>query len=98
MSCPIAPSVVQFQGLSAIPELLQVGGNHGVQFGGLLSLLLCRSKDRIVVEYALRDLKKPIGVAGWETKIVEKLPENLKGSLPTVEELEAELSREENER
>jgi hypothetical protein len=33
-----------------------------------------------------------------ETKIVAKLPENLKGSLPTVEELEAELSREENER
>ena len=63
-----------------------------------IGLLLCRSKDRIVVEYALRDLKKPIGVAGWETKIVEKLPENLKGSLPTVEELEAELSREENER
>lgn len=59
--------------------------------------LLYRSKDRIVVEYALRDLKKPIGVAGWETTIVEKLPENLKGSLPTVEELEAELSREEME-
>jgi predicted nuclease of restriction endonuclease-like (RecB) superfamily len=56
------------------------------------------SKDRIVVEYALRDLKKPIGVAGWETTIVEKLPEDLKGSLPTVEELEAELGREDNER
>ena len=63
-----------------------------------IGLLPCRSKDRIVVEYALRDLKKPIGVAGWETKIVEKLPENLKGSLPTVEGLEAEFSREENER
>lgn len=46
----------------------------------------------------MRDLKKPIGVAGWETAIVEKLPENLKGSLPAVEEIEAELSREENER
>ena len=44
----------------------------------------------------MRDLKKPIGAAGWETKIVEKLPENLKGSLPTVEELDAELSREAN--
>ncbi|MDP2659610.1 MAG: PDDEXK nuclease domain-containing protein [Dehalococcoidia bacterium] len=33
--------------------------------------LPCRSKDRIVVEYALRDLRRPIGVAGWETKIVE---------------------------
>jgi hypothetical protein len=35
---------------------------------------------------------KPIGVAEWETKIVETLPENLKGSLPTVEEIEAELA------
>ncbi len=63
-----------------------------------IGLLLCRAKNKVVVEYALRHLKRPIGVAGWETKLVEKLPENLKGSLPTVEELEAELSREENER
>lgn len=55
-------------------------------------LLLCRSKDKIVVEYALRDFRKPIGVAAWETKIVEKLPSGLRGSLPTVEEIEAELS------
>ncbi len=58
-----------------------------------IGLLLCREKSRVVVEYALRDLKKPIGVAGWETKLVEKLPKALKGSLPTVEEIEAELSR-----
>jgi predicted nuclease of restriction endonuclease-like (RecB) superfamily len=56
-----------------------------------IGLLLCRSKDKIVVEYALRRLKRPIGVAEWETQIVEKLPEELKGSLPTVEEIEAEL-------
>jgi predicted nuclease of restriction endonuclease-like (RecB) superfamily len=79
--------------LSAVDDLLRHADDKPT-----IGLLLCRSKDRIVVEYALRDLKKPIGVAGWETKIVEKLPENLKGSLPTVEELEAELSREENER
>lgn len=47
---------------------------------------------KVIVEYALRDLKKPIGVAAWETKIVEKLPAELKGSLPTVEEIEAELA------
>jgi predicted nuclease of restriction endonuclease-like (RecB) superfamily len=57
-----------------------------------IGLLLCREKNRVVVEYALRDLKKPIGVAGWETKLVEKLPKALAGSLPTVEEIEAELS------
>ena len=58
---------------------------------------MCRSKNKIVVEYALRDLNKPIGVAEWETTIVEKLPEDLEGSLPTVEELEAELGRDEGE-
>jgi len=36
-------------------------------------------------------LKKPIGVAQWQTKLVESLPKNLKGSLPTVAEIEAEL-------
>lgn len=57
-----------------------------------IGLLLCREKHRVVVEYALRGLKKPIGVAGWETKLVEKLPRALAASLPTVEEIEAELS------
>lgn len=35
-------------------------------------------------------MAKPIGVAEWETQIVEKLPEELKSSLPTTEEIEAE--------
>jgi predicted nuclease of restriction endonuclease-like (RecB) superfamily len=56
-----------------------------------IGLLLCRSKNKLVVEYALRHLKRPIGVAEWETKLVEKLPKALKGSLPTVEEIEAGL-------
>lgn len=76
--------------LSAVDDLLRHPDDKPT-----IGLLLCRSKDRIVVEYALRDLKKPIGVSGWETKIVEMLPEDLKGSLPTVQELEAELSGEE---
>jgi len=59
-----------------------------------VGILLCKSKDDLVVEYALRDMKKPIGVAGWETQLVESLPEDLKGSLPSVEEFEAELSKE----
>jgi len=57
-------------------------------------LLLCRSKDRIVVEYALRDVRKPIGVSEWETRLVEELPDELSGVLPTVEEIEAELDGE----
>lgn len=57
-----------------------------------IGLLLCRSKNRLVVEYALRGTGKPIGVAQWETELVEQLPDALKGSLPTVEEIEAELA------
>ncbi len=59
-----------------------------------IGLLLCRSKDQVIVEYALRDLQKPIGVSDWETRIVNALPEELEGSLPTVEQLETELSAE----
>jgi predicted nuclease of restriction endonuclease-like (RecB) superfamily len=79
--------------LSAVDDLLRHPDDKPT-----IGLLLCRSKDKIIVEYALRDLKKPIGVAGWETRIVEQLPENLKGSLPSVAEIEAELSREESNR
>jgi hypothetical protein len=56
-----------------------------------IGLLLCKERDNLTVEYALRDLKKPIGVAQWQTKLVESLPRNLKGNLPTVAEIEAEL-------
>jgi predicted nuclease of restriction endonuclease-like (RecB) superfamily len=73
--------------LSAVDDLLRHGDDQPS-----IGLLLCRSRDRVVVEYALRDLNKPIGVAGWQTKLVEKLPKELKGSLPTVEEIEAELA------
>jgi len=56
-----------------------------------IGLLLCKGRDHLTVEYALRDLKKPIGVAQWQTKMVESLPTDLKGSLPTVAEIEAEF-------
>jgi hypothetical protein len=45
----------------------------------------------MVVEYSLAGFNKPIGVAQWERQITQSLPENLKSSLPTVEEIEAEL-------
>lgn len=73
--------------LSAVDDLLR---HHDDQPS--IGILLCRSRNRVQVEYALRDIHKPIGVAEWETKIVEKLPEEWKGSLPTVEEIEAELA------
>lgn len=58
-----------------------------------IGLLLCKERDHLTVEYALRDLKKPIGVAQWQTKLVESLPKSLKGILPTVEEIETELGK-----
>ena len=56
-----------------------------------VGLLLCRSRNKLVAEYALRGLRKPVGIAEWETKIVASLPADLKDGLPTVEEIEAEL-------
>ena len=57
-----------------------------------IGLILCKSKDHLVVEYALRDINKPVGVANWKTRLVESLPKELKGSLPTIKELEKELT------
>jgi len=54
-----------------------------------IGLILCQTKDRILAEYALRDIQKPIGVSDYE--LTRALPDNLKSSLPTIEELEAEL-------
>lgn len=76
--------------LSAVDDLLRDEGDQPT-----IGLLLCKAKDDVVVEYALRDLSKPIGVARWKTKLVESLPDALKGKLPTVEEIEAELGRSE---
>jgi len=57
-----------------------------------IGILLCKSKDRTVVEYALKNVDAPIGVSEYE--ITESLPENLKSALPSVEEIEAELESE----
>lgn len=55
-----------------------------------IGLILCKDRNRLIAEYALKDLNKPVGVS--EYQLVAAIPENLKGNLPTVEELEAELS------
>lgn len=54
-----------------------------------IGLILCQTKDRILAEYSLRDIRKPIGISEYE--LTRALPANLKSSLPTVEEIEAEL-------
>ena len=73
--------------LSAVDDLLRHPDDEPT-----IGLLLCRGKNRVIVEYALRGFTKPVGVADWETRLVDSLPDELKGSLPTVEEIEAELS------
>jgi hypothetical protein len=55
-----------------------------------IGLILCRSKEGVLAEYALRDMTKPIGLA--EYKLTESLPDDIKVALPSIEELEAELA------
>ena len=63
-----------------------------------IGLILCQDKKRVLAEYALRGLDKPIGISEYE--LTRALPDNLKSVLPTIEEIEAELSaglKDENE-
>ncbi|MCX6032410.1 MAG: PDDEXK nuclease domain-containing protein [Chloroflexi bacterium] len=72
--------------LSAMDDLLR-----GEQDQPSIGLILCREKNRVIVEYALRDLGKPIGISAYQ--LTRALPEGFRGSLPTIEDLEAELSQ-----
>ena len=55
-----------------------------------IGLLLCKSKNKVVAEYALRDNARPMGVAQYQ--LVESLPAELRSSLPSIEEIERELA------
>lgn len=57
-----------------------------------IGLLLCKGKNGLVVEYALRGMASPIGVADWQTQLTDSLPREFEGSLPTIAEIEAELA------
>lgn len=54
-----------------------------------IGIILCKSKDKVVVEYALRNIVKPLGVSAYE--LTESLPKKLKGNIPTTRELEKEI-------
>ena len=60
------------------------------QDGPTIGLLLCKSKNKVVAEYALRDKAQPLGVA--EYQLVESLPPELQTSLPSIEQIERELA------
>lgn len=70
--------------LSAVDSLLKRDDDKPT-----IGILLCRDKNNIEAEFALRDINKPMGVS--EFKLTETLPEELKSSLPTIEEIEQNL-------
>ncbi len=72
--------------LSAIDDLVKHPDD-----GATIGLILCKNKSNIIAEYALRDVNSPIGIAEFRTTGV--LPEELKTALPSIEELEFELSK-----
>jgi len=72
---------------SAVDDILCREGDNQT-----IGLLLCQNKDRIMAEYALRDVHKPIGISDYE--LGRALPKDIKSGLPSIEELENKLSRE----
>ncbi len=55
-----------------------------------IGILLCKKKDRIEAEYALRDINKPMGIS--EFRLTDAIPDEIKTKLPSIEELEDKLS------
>ena len=55
-----------------------------------IGILLCNEKNKVKAEYALKDINKPIGISEYE--LIKAIPEDLKSNLPTVEEIEQEIS------
>lgn len=60
-----------------------------------LGLLVCKSKDDIKAQYALESSSQPLGVSAYE--LSKLLPENFKGSLPSIDEIESELQKDTND-
>lgn len=69
---------------SAVDDLLCRKGDNRT-----IGLLLCKTKDKVKAEYALRDVVKPIGISDYE--LGQALPNDFRGSLPTIEEIESEF-------
>lgn len=72
--------------LSAVDDLLR----HEADAPSI-GLLLCRTQNKVIAEYALRGVERPLGVSTYQ--LAESLPPELKGQLPSVEELEKEMEK-----
>ncbi len=71
--------------LSAVDDILKTEQDNPT-----IGLLLCREKNKLIAEYALKDMTKPIGVS--EYKLFDELPEEFEDTLPTIEDLENHIS------
>jgi len=71
--------------LSAVDEQLRHEHDNPT-----IGLLLCKTNNRVIAEYALRDVHKPIDIA--EYQLVQALPAQLEANLPSIERLQAELT------
>lgn len=76
--------------LSAIDDILRKSDDNPT-----IGLIICKTKNDFLAEYALRDINKPIGISGYETELIKKLPKELKNTLPTIEQIEAGLEKKE---
>lgn len=72
--------------LAAVDDQMRKEGDNKT-----IGIILCKSKSKIIAEYALQNLKAPIGISQYE--LAKALPKELKTSLPSVEEIEAELNK-----
>ena len=85
--------------LNAVVGHGMVAVNHqlkGKEDGPTLGLLICRSKDNVKARYALEASSQPMGISEYDINTF--LPEEYKGSMPTIEEIEAELANPEGGR
>jgi len=71
--------------VSAVDDLMR-----NPQDNPTIGIVLCKTQDNTIVEYALRDVNKPIGVSTYQLR--DALPESLKGNLPTIADLETQLN------
>ena len=70
--------------LSAVDDILRKDGDNPT-----IGIILCQDKDKLVAEYALKDINKPVGVS--EYKLLQDIPEYLQSQLPKAEEIELHI-------
>ena len=70
--------------LSAVDDILRKDGDNPT-----IGIILCQDRDKLVAEYALKDINKPVGVS--EYKLLQDIPEYLQSQLPKAEEIELHI-------